>query len=63
MRAKIERPFKYIQVMFGDAKVRYRGLAKNENRPYVLAGFTNLLIVRKYMRAYGQGARFLAKGR
>jgi len=51
VRAKVEHPFKYIKVMFGYAKVRYRGLAKNENRLHVLAGFTNLLIGRKYMLA------------
>ena len=51
VRAKVEHPFRYIKVMFGYAKVRYRGLAKNENRLHVLAGFTNLLIGRKYMLA------------
>ena len=51
VRAKVEHPFRYIKVLFGYAKVRYRGLAKNENRLHVLAGFTNLLIGRKYMLA------------
>ena len=51
MRAKVEHPFKYIKVIFGYSKVRYRGLAKNENRLHLLAGFTNLLIGRKYMLA------------
>ena len=51
VRAKVEHPFRYIKVLFGYAKVRYRGLAKNENRLHVLAGFTNLLIGRKYMMA------------
>ena len=49
IRAKVEHPFRYIKVMFGYAKVRYRGLAKNDNRLHVLAGFTNLLIGRKYL--------------
>ncbi|MGH3848797.1 MAG: IS5 family transposase [Pseudonocardiaceae bacterium] len=51
VRAKVEHPFRYIKVMFGYAKVRYRGLAKNENRLHLLAGFTNLLIGRKYLLA------------
>ena len=51
VRAKVEHPFKYIKVIFGYSKVRYRGLAKNENRLHLLAGFTNLLIGRKYMLA------------
>ena len=49
VRAKVEHPFKYIKVIFGYSKVRYRGLAKNENRLHLLAGFTNLLIGRKYL--------------
>ena len=51
VRAKVEHPFKYIKVIFGYSKVRYRGLAKNENRLHLLAGFTNLLIGRKFMLA------------
>jgi IS5 family transposase len=51
VRAKVEHPFKYIKVIFGYSKVRYRGLAKNENRLHLLAGFTNLLIGRKYLLA------------
>ena len=49
VRAKVEHPFRYIKRVFGYDKVRYRGLAKNENRLHLLAGFTNLLIGRKYM--------------
>ena len=30
-------------------KVRYRGLEKNTNRLYLLAGFTNLLRAERYM--------------
>jgi len=51
IRAKVEHPFRYIKVMFGYNKVRYRGLAKNTNRLHLLAGFTNLLIGRKYLRS------------
>ena len=49
VRAKVEHPFRYIKGVFGYGKVRYRGLAKNTNRLYLLAGFTNLLIGRKYL--------------
>lgn len=43
VRAKVEHPFLYIKRIFGYAKVRYRGLAKNKNRLYLLAGFFNLI--------------------
>jgi len=43
MRAKVEHSFMYIKKMFGYHKVRYRGLEKNQNRLYLLAGFTNLI--------------------
>ena len=40
---KVEHCFHRIKCQFGYDKVRYRGLAKNSNRLYLLAGFTNLL--------------------
>ena len=43
VRAKVEHIFFYIKRMFGYAKVRYRGLEKNENRLALLLGFANLL--------------------
>lgn len=49
VRAKVEHAFFYIKRVFGYAKVRYRGLEKNTNRLYVLAGFANLLRAEKYM--------------
>jgi len=49
IRAKVEHPFRYIKRMFGYDKVRYRGQAKNRNRFHVLAGFTNLLLVDKFL--------------
>lgn len=51
IRAKVEHPFRYVKQMFGYAKVRYRGLAKNTNRLLVLSGFTNLLIAERYRTA------------
>ena len=48
VRAKVEHPFRTIKQQFGYSKVRYRGLAKNTNRLYVLSAFTNLLRAEKY---------------
>jgi transposase, IS5 family len=39
-----KRPFRVIKRMFGYNQVRYRGLAKNTNRLYVLVGLHNLLL-------------------
>ena len=39
----------FIKRMFGYNKVRYRGLEKNTNRLYLLAGFANLLRAERYM--------------
>ena len=43
VRAKVEQVFFYVKQMFGYGKVRYRSLAKNENRLALLLGFANLL--------------------
>ena len=47
----MEHPFRYIKQVFGYSKVRYRGLAKNTNRLYLLAAFSNLLMGEKYLSA------------
>lgn len=49
VRAKVEHVFLKIKQQFGYAKVRYRGLAKNTNRLYVLAGFANLLTCKRFL--------------
>ncbi len=49
VRAKVEHPFRMIKGVFGYGKVRYRGLAKNTNRLYVLAGLFNLLRVKRML--------------
>ena len=49
VRAKVEHAFFYIKRMFGYSKVRYRGLEKNTNRLYLLAGFANLLRAERYI--------------
>ena len=63
VRAKVEHPFRYIKQVFGYNKVRYRGLAKNNNRLHLLAAFSNLLIGERYMLAQGQCACFPPKWR
>lgn len=49
LRAKVEHRFATIKRQFGYNKVRYRGLNKNTNRLYLLAGFANLLTVKKLL--------------
>ena len=51
VRAKVEHCFNRIKCQFGYDKVRYRGLAKNSNRLYLLAGFANLLRAEPSMSA------------
>lgn len=46
LRAKVEHSFATIKRQFGYNKVRYRGLQKNTNRLYLLAGFSNLIRVK-----------------
>ena len=43
IRAKVEHPFWDVKGIFGYAKVRYRGLAKNADRLAVLVGLSNLV--------------------
>ena len=43
VRAKVEHPFLKVKRVFGYAKVRYRGLAKNTERLALLFGLGNLL--------------------
>ena len=48
VRAKVEHPFLKVKGLFGYAKVRYRGLAKNTERLALLLGLTNLTIAPRY---------------
>jgi len=47
VRAKVEHPFCVIKRVFGFAKVRYRGLAKNTERLWVTCGLTIIFMVRR----------------
>jgi IS5 family transposase len=42
VRAKVEHPFLVLKRLWGFAKVRYRGLAKNANRAFALLALINL---------------------
>mgnify|MGYP003388331652 CR=1 FL=1 len=49
IRAEVEHPFRYIKRVFGYDKARYRGLAKKTRRLHLLAGFSNLMVGKKYL--------------
>jgi IS5 family transposase len=51
VRAKVEHVFLVMKRIFGWAKVRYRGLAKNTNWLFVTCGLTNLYIARQRLLA------------
>jgi transposase, IS5 family len=42
VRAKVEHPFLRLKRLWGFAKVRYRGLAKNANRAYAMLALINI---------------------
>jgi IS5 family transposase len=43
VRSKVEHPFLVIKRLWGFAKVRYRGLAKNANRAFAMLALANLV--------------------
>jgi IS5 family transposase len=51
VRAMVEHPALLIKRRFGYSKVRYRGLAKNTNRLYLLSGFNNLIRMKSILLA------------
>jgi IS5 family transposase len=54
VRAKVEHAIGVIKRIFGFAKVRYRGMAKNANRLFVACALANLYMVRhRLMRLPG----------
>jgi len=50
-RAKVEHAFLVIKRIFGWAKVRYRGLAKNTHWLYISCGLANLYVARRRLLA------------
>jgi IS5 family transposase len=49
VRARVEHTIGVIKRVFGFAKVRYRGIAKNANRLFVTCALANLFIVRHHL--------------
>lgn len=47
IRARVEHPFLVIKHLFGFAKTRYRGLAKNTHRLLVTCALTNVYLMRR----------------
>ena len=54
IRARVEHTIGVIKRVFGFAKVRYRGIAKNANRLFVTCALANLFLARRHLfRAQG----------
>jgi len=53
VRARVEHPFHVIKRLWGFAKVRYRGLAKNTARVFALLALANLYLVRRRLLPHG----------
>ena len=47
VRARVEHPFLVIKRIFGFAKTRYKGLAKNAHRLFVTCALANLYLMRR----------------
>ena len=47
VRAKVEHPFLILKRIFGFAKTRYKGLAKNAHRLFVACALVNLYLMRR----------------
>ena len=50
-RARGEHPFHVVKRLWGFAKVRYRGIAKNLARAFSLFALANLYLVRRQLLA------------
>ena len=53
VRARVEHVFHIVKRLWGFAKVRYRGLAKNTTRAYAAFALANLYLVRKRLVPQG----------
>lgn len=49
VRARVEHTIGVIKRVFGFAKVRYRGIAKNANRLFVTCALANLFLARRHL--------------
>jgi hypothetical protein len=55
VRARVEHPFFVLKRVFGFAKVRYRGIAKNAERLYVACALVNIFQLRRPLVPTGEG--------
>ena len=51
VRARVEHVFAVVKRLWGFAKVRYRGLAKNATRSFVALGLANIYLARGRLMA------------
>ena len=51
VRARVEHVFAVVKRLWGFAKVRYRGLAKNATRSFVTLGLANIYLARQRIKA------------
>ena len=51
VRARVEHVFAVVKRLWGFAKVRYRGLAKNATRSFVALGLANIFLARQRLMA------------
>ena len=51
VRARVEHVFAVVKRLWGFAKVRYRGLAKNATRSFVVLGLANIYLARQRLVA------------
>jgi len=51
VRSKVEHVFAVVKRLWGFAKVRYRGLAKNATRAFVATGLANIYLARGRLAA------------
>lgn len=49
VRSKVEHPFQILKCQWNYRKVRYRGITKNQNQLFLMAGLINLFMVRKVL--------------
>ena len=47
VRSRVEHVFAVVKRQFGFSKVRYRGLAKNATRAFVVLGLANIYLARR----------------
>jgi IS5 family transposase len=51
VRSRVEHVFAVVKRLFGFSKARYRGLAKNATRAFVVTGLANLYLARRALAA------------